>query len=144
MGMNQELIDMAKAAATANGLDPSLICAIIEQESGWNTWAIRFEPAFYSKYVPRNLNPTEATSRAFSWGLMQIMGEVAREEGFSGFLPSLCDPTIGLAAGIKHFKTRMALAHGNVSGALQFWNGGGNPNYAAEVLARLGTYSGNV
>jgi soluble lytic murein transglycosylase-like protein len=136
------LQSLAKEAAGKYALDPALVCAIIEQESSWNPWAIRYEPAFYVHYVmpQRNLSATEAYARAFSWGLMQIMGEVAREEGFPGDLPSLCDPAIGLDAGCNHFKRKLVQANNDVAHALQLWNGGGNPQYFTQVLARVAKY----
>jgi soluble lytic murein transglycosylase-like protein len=139
----QNLVDLAKQIAQAHGLDPALVCAIVEQESSWNSWAIRYEPAFYTHYVmpQRGLTATEAYSRAFSWGLMQIMGEVAREEGFKGDLPSLCDPAIGLNAGCYHFQRKLASADNNVTKALLLWNGGSNTDYPSQVQARISKYS---
>lgn len=134
--------NLAKEIAANHGLDPALVCAIVEQESGWDIWAVRYEPAFYIHYVlpQRGLTATEAYGRAFSYGLLQLMGEVAREEGFSGPLPSLHDPTIGLNAGCNHFKRKLATADNDVKKALLLWNGGGNPNYPSEVLARVDKY----
>ena len=66
------------------------------------------------------------------------MGQVAREHGFSGkFLSALCDPATGLDAGCAVLASKLATASGEVTRALELWNGGANPNYAAEVLARL-------
>ena len=58
----------AKVAALAHKLDYSLVAAVIEQESNWYPWAIRYEPGFYLKYVvPLALSPTESHARSFSW-----------------------------------------------------------------------------
>ena len=147
-----DLIALARAIAETHQLDAALICAICEQESAWNTWAIRYEPAFFTHYVAPQLaagkiSNTEAQARAFSWGLMQVMGQVAREHNF-GMAPStnsaplaqLCDPACGLEIGCAVFSAKLASAHGDATRALQLWNGGGNPNYAAGVLARVGKY----
>jgi soluble lytic murein transglycosylase-like protein len=147
--MPSDLIPIAHSIATRHALDPSLICAIIEQESAWNPHAIRYEPAFFAKYVAplftnNKVEPatnTEAHSRAISWGLMQVMGQSARETGFVGpFLSELCDPPVGIEAGCSLFAHKLGIAHGNISQALQFWNGGTNPSYAAEVQSRMPTY----
>jgi soluble lytic murein transglycosylase-like protein len=147
-----DLIALARAAAEAHQLDAALVCAICEQESAWNTWAIRYEPVFYSHYIVPQLSAgqisaTEAQARAFSWGLMQVMGQVAREHNFGAGSPQnitslsrLCDPACGLEIGCTVFATKLAAAHGDATRALQLWNGGGNPNYAAEVLARVEKY----
>lgn len=140
--MDTDLIALAKDRAAAASIDPALVCAVCEQESSWNPWSIRFEPAFYSRYIENlKLNDaTEAYGRAFSWGLMQIMGETAREEDYKGPLAALCDPATGVDAGILHLKRQLARAAGNMHLALQFWNGGGNPAYSSEVLARIHKY----
>jgi len=137
-----ELIELAKANARFFEVDPALVCAVVEQESGWEPWAIRYEPAFYDRYISvlHLLNPTEAHARAFSWGLMQLMGQVARELGYSGKIAKLLDPEIGLHWGCKHLSNKLRSAAGDVTKALLLWNGGGNQNYPAEVLARLPKY----
>jgi soluble lytic murein transglycosylase-like protein len=97
---------LAAKYAAKYGIATELVCAVIEQESGWNNWAIRYEQGFYDHYVaPMNLSDTAGRSRAFSWGLMQLMGEVAREFGFMGqFLSELCDPDTGVDWGCKKLK----------------------------------------
>lgn len=145
-----ELIALARAAAAHHELDPALVCAIIEQESAWNPHAIRYEPGFRTRYVaPLGLPPTEEIARSISWGLMQVMGQVAREHGFTGkFLSALCDPTLGLDIGCAALASKISTAQKSGQGidaseiacALALWNGGSNPNYAAEVLARFPHY----
>jgi len=74
---------------------------------------------------------------------MQVMGQTARERGFTGkFLSELCDPSTGLEAGCELFAHKIALAEGKLERALALWNGGANPEYPAQVLARIGNYSG--
>jgi len=152
MGPPSQLLTLARKAATAQSLDPALVCAVIEQESGWNPWAMRYEPAFFSKYVAglytnNKISASEAYARAFSWGLMQVMGQVARETGFDApFLSALCDPEQGLAVGCKVLRKKLdatACLPGQANDttrALLAWNGGGNPSYAAQVLARRPHY----
>jgi soluble lytic murein transglycosylase-like protein len=159
MPTRAELIALARTAADAHQLDAALVCAICEQESAWNPWAIRYEPAFFAHYVAPQLNSgrisvTESQARAFSWGLMQVMGQVAREHNFGADFPAaapsipnnaaplsqLCDPATGLDVGCQVFSAKLSAAHGDIPRALQLWNGGGNPNYAALVLARVSGY----
>jgi soluble lytic murein transglycosylase-like protein len=212
--MNRDsLIALARAAALAHSLDPALVCAVVEQESAWNPWAIRYEPGFLARYVAPlftagKISATEAYARSFSWGLMQVMGQVAREHGFgsspsdSAVIPrrlaaegypaaqcdagvagaphagssaaphqenvviqsppqrakdllfsapgnsanaghslaELCDPAVGLDVGCRVLAHKLAAAGGIVERALQLWNGGANPDYAAQVLVRLPRY----
>ena len=136
------MTDYAQTIATMAakyGLDPSLVTAVIQQESGGDTNAVRLEQAFYQRYVKPlpNLSPGERVDRSVSWGLMQVMGQVARELGYTDSLPALCQPWIGIEYGCKHLANKIKAAGGNVTHALLLWNGGSDPNYPAEVLARL-------
>jgi len=117
-----QLLVLARKTATVHSLDPSLVCAVVEQESAWNPCAIRYEPAFFSKFVAslytnNKIAATEAYARGFSWGLMQVMGQVGREE--TGFFDAMA---------------------GDTTRALFAWKGGANTACAAQVLARRAHY----
>jgi soluble lytic murein transglycosylase-like protein len=124
------------------GVHSVLVCAVVEQESAWDAHAMRYEPGFRTRYVaPLGLPPTEEIARSISWGLMQVMGQVAREHGFSGkFLSALCDPAVGLALGCEVLAAKIAAAGNDVARGLALWNGGSNPAYADQVLARAPRY----
>ena len=142
MSPSTDLLALARAAAAYHELDPALVCAIVEQESAWNTYAIRYEPGFRTRYVaPLGLPPTEEVARSISWGLMQVMGQVAREHGFDAkFLSALCDPALGLDIGCRVLAHKIASAHGDISAALALWNGGANREYSQQVLQKLSAY----
>lgn len=146
MNVDPHLLALVRAAAARHALDPALVCAVVEQESGWNPWAMRYEPAFFAKYVAplftnNKITASEAYARGFSWGLMQVMGQVAREFGFdASFLSSLCDPENALAVGCKVLRKKLDAARNDTTQALLAWNGGANPTYAAQVLARKQRY----
>jgi len=142
MGPPSQLVALARKAAAVQSLDPALVCAVVEQESSWNPWAMRYEPAFFTRYVAslytnNKITASEAYARGFSWGLMQVMGQVARETGFDAlFLSALCDPEQGLTVGCKVLRKKFDAMGGDTTRALLAWNGGGNPAYATQVLAR--------
>jgi len=146
MPIDPKLLQLAQRAAEAEGLDAALVCAVVEQESGWNPWAMRYEPAFFAKYVAplytnNKVGATEAYARGISWGLMQVMGQTAREKGASSlYLSTLCDPAAGLAVGCRILRQKLDAAGGDAGRALLAWNGGSNPDYADEVLVRVGRY----
>lgn len=135
-----QIIDLVKLKCEE--LDPALLCAIIEQESGFNPWAIRFEPGFLHRYVvPLGIpNITESEARSFSWGLFQIMGQCARELDYKGPMAQLCDPEVNIFYSLRHFRNKMSVAGGEVKKALLLWNGGGNARYPDEVLSRIGQF----
>jgi soluble lytic murein transglycosylase-like protein len=142
MPPDSDLLALARSTAARHALDTALVCAIIEQESAWDVHAIRYEPAFRSRYVaPLGLPPTEEVARSISWGLMQVMGQVAREHGFRGkFLSALCDPAAGLDIGCAVLAAKLSSAADNVDRALELWNGGATADYAPQVLARMSAY----
>ncbi|MGQ0621335.1 MAG: transglycosylase SLT domain-containing protein [Panacagrimonas sp.] len=129
------------AVAPKYELPIELVTAICQVESGCNRFAVRTEPAYpylwdvirhqpfrlshltASQRVPPDLfqappgssRMTEWLGQQSSWGLMQVMGAVAREYGYKGHLPGLCDPLQGLHYGCKHLarlRDRFYNAHG--------------------------------
>ncbi|MFZ0883120.1 MAG: transglycosylase SLT domain-containing protein [Candidatus Acidiferrales bacterium] len=142
MAPGTELVTLARSIADSHGLDQSLVCAVVEQESAWDTHAMRYEPGFRAHYVaPLRLPATEEIARSISWGLMQVMGQVAREHGFTGkFLSELNEPSIGIAIGCEVLGAKISTAGNDIWRALELWNGGGNPEYAAQVIARVARY----
>lgn len=146
MNASSVFVSLARKAAAAHSLDPALVCAIVEQESSWNPWAVRYEPLFFAKYVAplytnNKVSASEAYARGFSWGLMQVMGQVARENGYAEpFLSSLCDPADALEIGCRVLRKKFDTAAGDTTRALLAWNGGGNPAYPVQVLARRTHY----
>jgi soluble lytic murein transglycosylase-like protein len=96
-------IALIKQECSKRNLDAQLICAIVETESAFNTWAIRFEPgvmrpvsASVCARLNRTTEETETTGQRISWGLGQVLGSTARWIGFRDALPSLCDPKQGI------------------------------------------------
>jgi soluble lytic murein transglycosylase-like protein len=148
LSTNDARIALANKWAAKYGLDPFLVCAVIEQESSWNPFAVRFESAFLAHYVkPQNpLEPTtQEITRACSFGLMQVMGLTAMEFGWRGYyLTDLCDPDNGVDYGCRKLQKCFALDPGDAAAALQRYNGGGNPDYASQVLARMAHYEPQV
>jgi soluble lytic murein transglycosylase-like protein len=102
-----------ESAATKYSLPVGLIHAIVQVESSGDPWAMRYEPGFKNLYLDNRTwkvygavsMDTEIVSRATSWGLMQVMGQVARERGYEGaFLSELCKPEIGIEYGCRQLK----------------------------------------
>lgn len=89
-----------------------LIRAIIKQESSENTYAIRYEPQYKWLYMPERIadkvgvpTQTEKSLQKHSFGLMQVMGAVAREKGYEKrYLTGLLKPEEGVKYGCKYLK----------------------------------------
>ena len=140
----KEHIEDIVIASNVHKLDPELVAAIVMTESSGNKYAIRYEPAFLVRYVEPTMDDsrfascghriTEKISRATSWGLMQVMGLVARENGFKGkFLSQLCNPKIGLDMGCFHFAKLLRRHDGDNIRGLLAYNGGSDTGYPARV-----------
>lgn len=139
-----QLQGAARTAAEAHGLDPALVCAVCHHESAnWKPWAARYEPGFYGRYVVgiQGISETEKTLRATSFGLMQIMGQVARELGFHGdYLTELLDPVTNLEFGCRKLARCMDRASSDIRAALLLYNGGSDKGYPDRVLQHLPRY----
>lgn len=87
-------------------LDRLLVAAIVQTESAGIDKVARYEgswPYFYKikEYALAN-NITEQTAQVLqkiSWGPMQVLGAVACELGYLGWLPDLCEPDLGVHFG---------------------------------------------
>lgn len=100
---------------SAFGLEHQLVMAIVLQESSYNPFKIRYEPNYpwiqdialrSSAAVKNNLSlDTETQCQMMSWGPMQIMGATARDHGFQGMMPELCDVDRGINVGCLYLKS---------------------------------------
>ncbi len=54
---------LAAKYGAKHGLDAVLVASVCEQESWWNPWAIRFEPAFEARYIKPALNYKKIKNR---------------------------------------------------------------------------------
>lgn len=124
-------------AIERHALPARLVTALIAVESGGDPWAWNPEPHYrwlwdVKKNMPfRAVTPREIASekppadfpslggdrdqewwgQQASWGLMQVMGAVAREHGFAGlYLPELCDAETNIEHGCRHL-VRLARRH---------------------------------
>lgn len=157
-----ELVALAKKFAAVHKLNPVLVCAVVEQESKWNPWVNRYEPAFETnpKYKDKIIAgaqvfvhsvtyevslPTEIKNRCDSWGLLQLLGQTAREFGAKCPLPQLSDPEYGLDWGCTVLAKKInVMASGNVAAGLEHYNGGADAHYADKVFARMSSYADPV
>jgi len=129
----------------------------------WDPSIARLEQGFYRRYTePLTYATTSEVLLSASYGIMQMMGLSLMELGYFEWyfdqlplgmknllerprsqlaIPSAIDyycvtVDVMIEWGIKWFKKKLELACGDIPKALQLWNGGGNPNYAKEVLAK--------
>lgn len=160
--------ELVEAIAVPQGLSQSIVLAVVAQESSGRPGAWRPEPKYRwlwnvsedrpfrevsdeeieSEVPPDDFpRPIEVSRVAewwgqqASWGLMQVMGAVARERGFwRPDLPDLTQPTLGIVYGVRqltYFRKRFR----NEADMLAAYNGGpgavgGNREYVDAVDAK--------
>ena len=126
------LVEITNKIADNTRINRELVQAICAVESSWNRYAVRFEPTW--KYVTQadawasKLNittQTETQLQSMSWGLMQIMGSVARELGFTDYIHRLSDPLLGVNYGcLKLRKLYERYGEANESDIIAGYNAG--------------------
>jgi soluble lytic murein transglycosylase-like protein len=106
MILSPRTVDIVHQAAKGLGVPPMLAIAICEVESAGDPFAVRYEGHWKYKFEPEKfakLNritvDTEIQLQKFSYGLLQVMGTVARELGHQESLLKLTDPYIGARMG---------------------------------------------
>jgi len=124
-------LDNIYEMAKMHNLSPSLIGAMVSIESNGNPYATRYESDYrYLVDIERfaklsNISfQTEVIHQKTSWGLMQVMGGVAREHFFKESLTSLVKPKRSLHIGCLHYK-KFLMQHENESDAISAYNQGG-------------------
>lgn len=141
---------------------PDIVAGIILVESSGEQNAFRWEQGFFDRYLNGKsrerlgghwpdtqttdiFEEQERTLRACSFGLMQVLGQVAREFGFShNNLFDLYDPKINIHFGVMKFAAEVARAKERkvtdpITTALLKYNGGGEPRYPEKVLSKIKT-----
>lgn len=101
-----DLTRIIEAHPSRGPLPTPLVKAICFAESNFDEWAYRYEPHY--RWIVGDgpsMNPSERIGQMISWGLMQVMGGVAREHGFeSRYFTELCNPEVGLSYGMLHLR----------------------------------------
>lgn len=94
-------------------LDPKLVTAVIMKETSGKIGVNRYEPTWkypvdvigwarrLTKAGYTTTSLTERVNQYTSWGLMQVMGSVARELGHATPIPLLVIPEIGIEYGCR-------------------------------------------
>ena len=84
------IFNLIERMAPTFGLEASLVYAVCRQESSLNPFAVRYEKNYRwllpEVKVPGCTSETERMLQKTSIGLMQVMGAVYRELGFTGWL----------------------------------------------------------
>ena len=121
------ILDLIKQVAPVFDLEPSLVYGVCRQESNLNPLAARYE-GHYRWTLPKIKVPgcsskTEEMLQKTSIGLMQVMGAVYRELGFTGWLTELfTNPDKQLEYGCR-FLSKKIRKYGFEEGVLSYNSG---------------------
>lgn len=153
-------VSMITAIGEQQKVDPHLIAAVIQVESGGVTWRLRAEPTFAYLNAPERwakrlgiTKETEIACQKMSWGLMQVMGGTARDIGYEDHISELVEPEIGVYWGTVYL-ARQLKKYQTVKGAVAAYNAGSlrigkdgkivNQSYVDKVMALLSELRGNA
>lgn len=145
--------DLIASICGGLGLRKDIVLSMCFVESNFNTYAMRYESHWrwhfnveHNASVNNITKDTEHQLQMFSFGLMQVMGSVARELGFKGPLAKLCIPEIGLKYGCIKLKQQLDRYKGDYDKAISAYNQGTayrtpngdfrNQHYVDKVLGR--------
>ena len=93
--MNKEILRAILISAGVYGIEPDLVYGICQKESGFVPEAVRYEDGYRYLFDPSRVRPrgcsldTEIVMQKTSWGVMQVMGGVLRELGFTGWMTGI-------------------------------------------------------
>jgi len=145
-GIPLQLVAMASEPPPPNPRSRA-VCAVVEQESDGTRGPCVPSQAFFAKYVARSTpqsrsSASEPTPDGFSWGLMQVMGQVAREHGFDSPIPHpRCATGTGSGDRLQSLVENSTPWRRTPHRGLLAWNAGANLAYPAQVLTANPTYS---
>ena len=127
-----------ESAAKQFAVPAPLIAAVIQEESRFEMFATRQEPRYLRNprvrrsaiSFSRRMHglpsaETELADRSRSFGLMQVMGETAREQGFTArYLAELYLPANAIAHGAKLLSSLLRRYRGDTLAAISAYNQG--------------------
>lgn len=148
----ESIIKLIRDTAEKMDLDPDLAQAIAAHESNFVPAVVRFEAKWSYFYCPESFASrlkitaeSERALQAMSWNVMQVMGSVAREQGYSDHLTLLVDPIPGVFYACKQLK-KFHDIYENEACVIAAYNAGSvrkltekfvNQAYVDDVMARL-------
>jgi soluble lytic murein transglycosylase-like protein len=129
------------------------VMAVCMVESSLRPYAIKYEDHYRWLVGDQGTMPTgEKLGQKHSWGIMQVMGAVARELGFAGPFTDLWEPEIGIRYGMRLLK-KLWQRHENWPDVIASYNAGSpirvdgkykNQAYVDKVLMYLNEYETHV
>jgi soluble lytic murein transglycosylase-like protein len=142
--------NICNSIGTKQSVDPKLLYAICEAESSLDPYACRYEegykymadPTHWAMISGQSIS-TEIVQQKMSWGLMQVMGGLARELGFNGKMTMLCLPEIGIKYGAIQL-TKLKFKYPDMKDQISSYNQGfpkkgpdgkyANKDYVSKVI----------
>jgi len=152
MSFHQQIGELINRYCIQYKLRPDIVGGLIMQESSAMPLATRFEPGFKRKYldgkrlgyfIPDSTRVPleyEVLQRATSFGLCQIIGEVARQYGIrSTWLTIIYEPSVNIELCCRILSRNLGDMRDEAAyrKALLRYNGGGDPEYPDKIFKRI-------
>ncbi len=123
--------DLIRPIEKTYNLPKNVLPAIIMKESSWQDNVVRYEPHYawvcdvkgFAKWINAS-EQTEQMLQMTSWGYCQVMGAVAREYNFQGWLTDLLKPEINIKFGALHLKQYLTRYPAGINDAISSYNQG--------------------
>jgi soluble lytic murein transglycosylase-like protein len=147
-----QVVNIVRSIAGEVGIDPNLAHAVATVESRLDPSVARYEENFHYILTPERFakllgitTRTETEFQRCSWGVMQVMGAVARELNYQAQLPLLLQPQLGALYGCRKLHSVLK-KYSDLSEAIASYNSGSpirkngiliNQTYVDKVMERL-------
>lgn len=152
--MNRDdLTKLIESHPDRGSIPVACVLAFCMKESSFREYAIKYEDHYRWLFGDQSkMSVAEKLGQKHSWGLMQVMGGVAREYGCVTAFTELWDPKVGLHYGLRHLR-RLFAKHNNWPDTIAAYNAGSpvkidgkykNQDYVDKVLAYWNEYESHV
>jgi len=161
--LSVDIFSLIEKISAKYNIDYKIISAIIATESDYDIFAIRFEPNLHARLrydrlehfakLNRVTESTEAILQCSSFGLAQVLGMTARNNGFHSPLPMLFLPDLNIDLACK-IVSKLIDKYSKIGSVISAYNAGSltynmqgeflNQAYVRKVLTKYASLESRV
>lgn len=131
-----EIARIVDGGATENGIDPALICSVVDVLSDWNPARLEqsLDPQQFNPALAQQIGPEQRL------GLLQFTRAQAQELGFKETQEELLAPTLNVRIGCLVLKKALAQTGGEAGRALLLCHGYSIASLIPKILNKVKMY----